>query len=92
MNGLPLSNVFGYFITTDFFNPRKKTSAMATSMLDYCKLILEKVSFDRKLFEKELVKAVGILIPTDREELKGWVVRNFGVQYQRYFTDYTPAL
>ena len=65
---------------------------MSTSMLEYSKMILTKVSFDHKLFERELIKAVGMLIPTDRDELKAWVIRNFGIQYQRYFTDYNPAL
>lgn len=60
---------------------------MATSMLEYSKTILQKVSFDHKLFEKELLKALRLLMPTDRDELQAWVVRNFGTQYQRYFTN-----
>lgn len=64
---------------------------MANTMLDYCKVILEKVSFDRSLFEKELLKAIAMLIPTDRDELKAWVTRNFGAQYQSFFNNYNLA-
>lgn len=64
---------------------------MATSMLEYSKLILEKVSFDTKLFEKELVKALKLLMPADRAELQTWVIRTFGVQYQSLFTNYRLA-
>lgn len=64
---------------------------MATSMLEYSKLILEKVSFDSKLFEKELMKALKMLIPTDREELQSWVIGTFGIQYQSLFTNYRLA-
>lgn len=64
---------------------------MTTSMLDYCKVILEKVSFDSHLFEKELLKALGMLIPNDRAELQDWVIRTFGSQYQRFFSNYQLA-
>ncbi len=64
---------------------------MSTSMLDYCKVILEKVSFDHKLFEKELRKALSMLIPNDRDELQAWVIRTFGNQYQSFFTNYRLA-
>ncbi len=64
---------------------------MATSMLEYSKLILEKVSFDSKLFEKELRKAYKMLIGTDREELQSWVIRTFGPQYQSLFSSYKLA-
>ena len=33
------------------------------SMLEYIKTILQKVSFDKALFEKELAKAINMLIP-----------------------------
>lgn len=48
------------------------------SMLEYSKLILEKVSFDRKLFQKELKKALRQLVGTDRDELVRWVAARFG--------------
>jgi hypothetical protein len=46
-------------------------------MLDYVKLILEKVSFDQHLFEKELKKSIKQLIREELEELKDWCYQNF---------------
>ena len=54
---------------------------MAVSMLEYTKLILEKVSFDRKLFEKELTKAIRYLIEPELRELERWCMERFGLQY-----------
>ena len=45
---------------------------MATSMLEYSKIILENVSFDAQLFRKELLKAVKTLVDEEREELLMW--------------------
>ncbi|MDX1905164.1 MAG: hypothetical protein SFU27_13505 [Thermonemataceae bacterium] len=50
-------------------------------MLDYFKLILEKVSFDKQLFEKELRKALAYLQTQEQESLKKWCYAKFGVQY-----------
>lgn len=63
---------------------------MSNSMLEYSKTILQKVSFDRALFEKELKKAVKMLVGYDRQELQRWVVNNFGYQYQMYFAEISP--
>lgn len=46
-------------------------------MLNYFKIILSKVSFDRGLFEKELVKSVTKLMHKDVLELKVWCYSNF---------------
>lgn len=54
---------------------------MAKNMLEYTKKILNKVSFDVKLFKKELSKAYQNLVEEDVEELRNWVVANFGKQY-----------
>lgn len=54
---------------------------MALSMLEYTKLILEKVSFDRKLFEKELTKAIRYLLDPELRELERWCMERFGLQY-----------
>ncbi|MDX2001173.1 MAG: hypothetical protein SFW35_01995 [Chitinophagales bacterium] len=48
------------------------------SMLEYSKLILEKVSFDRDLFDKELTKALQQLVAADKHELMQWVALKFG--------------
>lgn len=43
------------------------------SMLGYCKLILLKMSFSRKLFLKEYRKSFSYLNEAERSELKKWV-------------------
>jgi len=50
-------------------------------MLEYAKTILKKVSFDRKLFEKELKKALKVLIPKELKEFKKWCYEQFGHIY-----------
>lgn len=45
--------------------------------LAYCKLILQKVSFDSSLFEKELKKSIHLLQPHEIKELLTWVQLNF---------------
>lgn len=47
-------------------------------MLEYVKTILTKVSFDRKLFEKELMKAITSLLDKEVQILKVWCYRTFG--------------
>ena len=42
-------------------------------MLCYCKLVLKKMSFSRKLFLKEYRKSLLWLEPEERSELKKWV-------------------
>ena len=46
---------------------------MARAMLEYTKTVLKKVSFDTKLFCKELKKAISNLLPEEIEELKLWL-------------------
>ncbi|MGA0559346.1 hypothetical protein ACO2Q8_21990 [Larkinella sp. VNQ87] len=53
---------------------------MAT-MLEYIKTILQKVSFDKKLFEKELKKAISLLIPEEVKQLKSWCYEKFSNLY-----------
>ncbi len=50
-------------------------------MLEYIKLILQKVSFDQNLFEKELKKSIRQLIKEELEDLKRWCYDNFGDRY-----------
>lgn len=52
-------------------------------MLDYAKTILEKVSFDRSLFEKELRKAIKSLIPKEIHALRNWCYEKFGETHSR---------
>ncbi|MBR9855386.1 hypothetical protein AB9K32_06835 [Allomuricauda sp. XS_ASV26] len=46
---------------------------MPRAMFDYTKTILQKVSFDVKLFTRELQKAVSRLLPSELEELRIWL-------------------
>lgn len=45
---------------------------MDRALLEYTKLILEKVSFDKQIFKRELQKANKFLLPHERSELIGW--------------------
>lgn len=47
-------------------------------MLNYAKTVLSRVSFDSRLFEKELRKAIKLLIAEELLELKRWCYANFG--------------
>jgi hypothetical protein len=51
-------------------------------MLEYVKTILIKVSFDLKLFEKELKKALKSLVKEEIIELKSWCFNKFGDSYE----------
>ena len=51
-------------------------------MLDYFKKILVKVSFDLKLFEKELLKAINSLLAEEINDLKSWCYKNFSGKYE----------
>jgi lactate dehydrogenase-like 2-hydroxyacid dehydrogenase len=51
--------------------------------LDYVKVILEKVSFDAKLFEKELRKAIKNLLTEEIRELRAWCSEQFGKMYNQ---------
>lgn len=46
---------------------------MKTSMLEYFKMILGKVSFDRKLFRKEYRKSLCLLTKDEAAQLKSWL-------------------
>ena len=52
------------------------------SMLEYIKIILQKVSFDRRLFEKELRKAIRMLMPDEVKRLKMWCYEKFAAIHQ----------
>ncbi|HZB13035.1 MAG TPA: hypothetical protein VE467_08410 [Chryseolinea sp.] len=66
-----------------------------TAFLDYYKMILDKVSFDRNLFYKEYRKAVRNLQPDEITELDYWLsTKNFpnGVSDQVIFQAVRPTL
>jgi DNA replication protein DnaD len=47
---------------------------MSRLIYDYSKSVLERVSFDTKLFAKELEKAIKLLLPYEIEQLKEWLI------------------
>ena len=51
-------------------------------MLDYVNTILQKVSFNRFLFEWELKKGIGYLLPEELVEFKVWCYSKFGHLHQ----------
>jgi len=52
-------------------------------MLEYFKTILNKVSFDLLLFEKELRKSISRLLPNEVEDLKKWCYDQFNGKHQQ---------
>jgi hypothetical protein len=50
-------------------------------MFEYSKQILTKVSFDKKLFNKELTKAISWLKNDERKMLMVWCLATFGNRY-----------
>ena len=48
---------------------------MAGGMLEYTRTVRQRVSFDARLFCRELKKAVDQLLPNELEELKEWLLQ-----------------
>ena len=48
---------------------------MPQSMFSFTKSILERVSFDARLFCKELEKAIKNLLPYEIEQLREWLLQ-----------------
>jgi len=48
------------------------------SMLELSKLVLQKVSFDKNLFNKELGKSLVWIKGEDRPKFKNWVKEKYG--------------
>ncbi|WP_297338059.1 hypothetical protein [Algoriphagus sp.] len=58
-------------------------------MIEYVKTILQKVSFSKYLFERELRKGLRLILPTEVEEFRAWCYQMFekvhGSILNRYF-------
>lgn len=52
-------------------------------MLDYVKMILLKVSFNKALFEKELRKALKMLVPAEVPDFRSWCYQQFARIYRK---------
>jgi len=50
-------------------------------MLEFSKNVLQKVSFDHHLFEKELTKSLQWINQTDAESLREWCLEMYGNKY-----------
>jgi len=57
-------------------------------MLDYAKIILQKVSFNEHLFERELSKSMKSLLREDVLELKKWCYEHFSESYLQILNQY----
>lgn len=51
-------------------------------MMEFSKQVLQKVSFDRLLFKKELIKARKWVGQQDQLVLKAWCLATFGHMYK----------
>jgi uncharacterized protein YjhX (UPF0386 family) len=51
-------------------------------MMEFSKQVLQKVSFDQRLFKKELIKARRWLGQHDQLVLKAWCLATFGHMYR----------
>jgi len=62
-------------------------------MLEFSKQILQKVSFDRQLFSKELKKAIQWLKQEEATVLKIWCLATFGHVYTDVIADaFSPSI
>lgn len=50
-------------------------------MLKYTELVLQKVSFNKELFQAELEKSIKWLKKSEVKMLKNWCILNFGAVY-----------
>lgn len=53
--------------------PVKSGRPMQETMLKYCKILLEKVSFDNRLLNKEYRKCIGYLNEEDKQQFLLWI-------------------
>jgi hypothetical protein len=56
-------------------------------MLEYCTVILQKVSFSPSLFEKELSKSIKMLPRDEIIVLKAWCILTYGEVYRNIIED-----
>jgi len=58
------------FVRNNYFVMKKP---IKTSMLEYSKIIMKKMSFDKRLFRKEYKKTFNYLTRTEQQSLKEWL-------------------
>ena len=57
-------------------------------MIEYVKLILEKVSFERELFEKELKKGLKLLSFKEIRELRKWCYERLEASTEEFLIEH----
>lgn len=50
-------------------------------MLEFCKTVLKRVSFDRRLFARELAKSFSWLPQDEAKALKSWALATYSGKY-----------
>lgn len=50
-------------------------------MLEFCKIVLKRVSFDRRLFARELAKSFSWLPQDEAKALKSWALATYSSKY-----------
>jgi hypothetical protein len=68
-----------------YLQPRKSRTVMmdqGRKMMEFSKQVLQKVSFDQRLFKKELLKARRWVGQHDQLVLKAWCLATFGHMYK----------
>ena len=61
-------------------------------MLEFCKQVLLKVSFDKELFKKELKKMISLLKKEEVIMLQLWCIATFGHQYRALIQEVFSAI
>ncbi len=54
-------------------------------MLEYCKMIVEKVRFDSSLFEKELAKSLKWLNESEKQDFIVWCSQTFNIPIDSFY-------
>tara|TARA_B100000900_G_C20291129_1_gene598128 strand:- start:46 stop:228 length:183 start_codon:yes stop_codon:yes gene_type:complete len=52
-------------------------------MLEFSKIVLQKVSFDHLLFKKELSKSIKWMNKNDLKDFRKWCLKMFGTRYAK---------
>lgn len=71
----------------DFFTFISPNDQKLLPMFELSKNILQKVSFDKRLFRKELRKSLRWLKKEEALSLKAWCLATFGTQYKDLIMD-----
>jgi hypothetical protein len=75
-------SLFLHFLEESFTFGKPQGNRNFEDMLEFCKEILTKVSFDRFLFRKELEKSIRWMKGEELDQLKQWCLATFGTKYR----------